>query len=405
MDREILYRICKVSPQKDFVSPFLLLVLMILRIVRFREIKTENCCYAFDFSQTICHANYMMVMEKNFSLIQTISILIGLAVLASFLVIINLLAPVSFVENWKEVEIPEGSSYTGGMKILQDNGIIENRLTLLLLSKITNTEGQLKPGFYQLSSSMSPLEIFDVLIEGRIVRVSITIPEGSTLKTLKKRLEKARLMDEISWQLVYDRDFLASLDIKAPSLEGYIYPDTYLFSKGIDSKVVLKLMVRRMREVFDGPLRARAEELGMTENEVLALASIIEKEAVHDFERPIISGVYHNRLKKKMRLQADPTVLYGVTRRWKRIRYKDLRRANPYNTYKIKGLPPGPIASPGIKSIKAALYPSDVDYLFFVAMNNGKHYFSVTWEEHSKAVDYYQLNGYNKPANGEEKVN
>jgi UPF0755 protein len=160
-----------------------------------------------------------------------------------------------------------------------------------------------------------------------------------------------------------------------------------------------------MREHFDDSLGERAEEIGMTENEVLTLASIIEKEAVHDFERPIISAVYHNRLKKNMKLQADPTVLYGVEKRWIRIRYRDLRRKTPYNTYVIRGLPPGPIASPGIKSIRAALYYEDVDYLYFVAMNNGKHHFSRTGKEHMKAVVAFQRNGREFNGNGAKKEN
>ncbi len=164
-------------------------------------------------------------------------------------------------------------------------------------------------------------------------------------------------------------------------------------------------MVQRLRKSFNEPLRRRAKELSLSENEVLTLASIIEKEAIYDFERPLISAVYHNRLKKNMKLQADPTVLYGVKKMWKRIRYRDLKRATPYNTYIIKGLPPGPIASPGIKSIKAALYPAGVNYLYFVSMNNGKHHFSHSAKEHVKAVDLYQRNGYNKANNVEKKIN
>jgi UPF0755 protein len=193
--------------------------------------------------------------------------------------------------------------------------------------------------------------------------------------------------------------------VDAPSLEGYLYPDTYKFSKGIKPETIFKRMVQRLKENFDEPLRKRSEELGMSENEVLALASIIEREAIYDIERPKISAVYHNRLKKNMRLQADPTVLYGVKKRWKRIRYRDLKRETPYNTYRFKGLPPGPIASPGIKSIRAALYPSDDDYLYFVAKNNGWHYFSKSNAEHSKAVVQYQLNGVKKTRKNKKSLN
>jgi UPF0755 protein len=324
---------------------------------------------------------------------------------ASLIVFINLSTPVSFKGKWKEVEIPKGATYSKGIDILKDNGIIKNRLSLILLGRISMTDRKLKPGYYSLSATMSPLQIFYGLIEGRTIQYSITIPEGSTLVYIRNKLEEKKLVDDESWRLVYDKDFLGALNINAPSLEGYIFPDTYSFTKGIAPEIIFKTMVRRTRESINGLLMARAEELGFTENEVLTLASIIEKEAVFNEERSLISAVYHNRLKRNMRLQADPTVLYGVKKRWKRIRYRDLRRVTPYNTYKIKGLPPGPIASPGINSIEAALHPADVDYLYFVAKNDGTHYFSRTGKEHVKAVMLYQLNGGKKSGNGQKKSN
>ncbi|UCH44430.1 MAG: endolytic transglycosylase MltG [Nitrospiraceae bacterium] len=326
--------------------------------------------------------------------------LLSLVISGLFLIVlavsIFLIAPISFEEKWSEVKIPEGAAYSEALDIIRDAGIMDNTLPLLLLGKLTAKEKHLQPGYYNMSSSMSPLEIFTDLIEGRTITYSVTIPEGTSLKGIHTRFSEVGLVDKESWQLVYDREFLDSLSIEAPSLEGYLYPDTYNFAKGTDPKTIMKIMVQRMREQFTVPLQSRAIELGLSENEVLTLASIIEKEAIYDSERPIISAVYHNRLEKNMRLQADPTVLYGVKKRWIRIRYRDLKRKTPYNTYIIKGLPPGPIASPSIKSIEAALYPADVDYLFFVAKNDGRHYFSTTNAEHTKAVVKYQLNGFNK---------
>ncbi len=345
-------------------------------------------------------------MNNNTSpFLQRIAIVVSLVILSGLLLTVYLVTPISFEEKWREVEIPEGSSYTRGVNILLDNGILSDKLFFSLLGRITNADRLLKPGFYHLSASMSPLQIFENLIQGRVIGTSVTVPEGFELKDIKKRFLKANLIDDESWQLVYDDNLLSSLAIDAPSLEGYIYPDTYTFSRGTNPRIIFKVMVQRLRELFDESLLARAAELGMSENEVVTLASIIEKEAVFDSERELISAVYHNRLKKNMRLQADPTVLYGIKDRWKRIRYRDLKRDTPYNTYKIKGLPPGPIASPGIKSIMAALYPADADYLFFVAKNNGKHYFSTTDAEHTKAVVQYQLNGYNKFRKKKEKTN
>lgn len=325
-----------------------------------------------------------------------LSIAVSFAFLACGLLLIHLIMPVSFDNEWREVRIPEGSSYTEGLGLLEKSRIIEGRTALLFLAKITGSDKQLKPGHYKLSSSMSPLEIFNTLIEGRTIQLSVTIPEGSMLSDIKKKFKDLDLIDDGSWGLVYDSGFIAGLGINAPSLEGYLYPDTYKFPKGTAPETVLRQMVKRLDEVFDGSLQKRAGELGMTRNEVLTIASIIEREAVFDIERPIISAVYHNRLKKKMRLQADPTVLYGLERNEKRIRYRDLKRKTPYNTYVIRGLPPGPIASPGIKSIRAALYPDDVDYLFFVSKNDGAHHFSRTNKEHARAVALYQLNGRGK---------
>jgi UPF0755 protein len=316
-----------------------------------------------------------------------------------------MVTPVSYEEKWREVEIPEGSTFTDSINILKEKGLINSRFGMLLMGRISRSDRDIKAGYYNLSESMTPLQIFRKLIEGRNIQYSITIPEGSELRKIKKQFIKTGLMDEKSWRLVYDKDFLRSLNVDAPSLEGYLYPDTYIFSKGTKPRTIFKIMVQRLREYYNDDLRKRAKKMGFSENEVLTLASIIEREAIYDSERPKISAVYHNRLKKNMRLQADPTVLYGVKNRWKRIRYIDLKRRTPYNTYRFKGLPPGPIASPGIKSIRAALYPTDDDYLYFVSKNNGWHYFSRTNSEHARAVVQYQLNGGNKLQKNKESIN
>ncbi|GBE37813.1 MAG TPA: endolytic transglycosylase MltG [Nitrospirae bacterium] len=316
--------------------------------------------------------------------------------LACLIIYFNLFSPLSYNDTWKEIRIPQGSTYTQGLGILKEQGLIKNELVFLVLGKITKTETRLRAGFYNLNTSMSPWKIFNRLRKGMIVEYLITIPEGSTLDDIRAKLQKKGLVDDTSWQLVKDKDFLAELGIEAPSLEGYLYPDTYNFAKGADPEDIFRMMVHRLRDNFDAQLKSRAEELGMSEKEVLTLASIIENEALYNRERPIISAVYHNRLKKKMRLQADPTVVYGIKRMQEGITRTDLKRPTPYNTYVIKGLPPGPISSPGIRSIRAALYPADVDYIFFVSKNDGTHFFSKTGEEHLKAVMLYQRNGNNK---------
>ena len=205
------------------------------------------------------------------------------AILAGGL-LIDLIMPVSFDREWREVQIPEGASYTDGLAILEKNRIIKGRMSLLVLSRITGSDKHLKPGYYNLSASMSPLDIYDTLIEGRTIQFAVTIPEGSTLSDIKKKLMDLGLMDEASWGLVNDRNFITRLGINAPSLEGYLYPDTYRFSKGVAPETVLKSMIERLGSMFDESMQKRAEELGMTRNEVLTLASIIEKEALFDVE-------------------------------------------------------------------------------------------------------------------------
>lgn len=333
-------------------------------------------------------------MKKNLTgsaeVISIFLTLISLTFLACLVFSLNLLMPVSFEDRWTEVRIPEGVTYTQGINILRKEGIIKNKYIFLLLGRITMTDRKLRAGYYNLNVSMSPWSVFNRLRKGMIVQYTITVPNGSILANIRLKFKNTGLIDDDSWQLVFDRDFLDSLDIDAPSLEGYIYPDTYNFAKGTEPKNIFRIIVHRLREKFNQLLKDRAEELGMSEKEVLTLASIIENEALFNREKPIISAVYHNRLKKKMRLQADPTVTYGTKRRGKRIRWRDLRKATPYNTYVINGLPPGPISSPGIKSIKAALQPADVDYMYFVSKNDGTHHFSRTGEEHEKAVTLYQ---------------
>lgn len=293
---------------------------------------------------------------------------------------------------WKEVMIPKGVSYRQVVEILNKEGIIHRKFPLLLLGRLTGSDRKVMAGYYNLNTGMSLWDVFELLRYGRIIQYVVTIPPGSNLQDIKSRLSAYGLIDDDSWGIVYERRFLDSLKIDAPSLEGYIYPDTYNLPKGIKPEDIFSIMVQRMREVFDESLRKRAEEIGMSEREVLTLASIIEKEAMYDRERPLISAVYHNRLKKGMRLQADPTVLYGVRYGNKGIQYSDLKRQTPYNTYYIVGLPPGPIASPSIESIKAALYPANVNYLFFVSRNDGTHHFSITVQEHEQAVIVYQRN-------------
>jgi UPF0755 protein len=206
-------------------------------------------------------------------------------------------------------------------------------------------------------------------------------------------------------KLVRNKEYARSLGIDADTLEGYLFPDTYYFPKGIKLEDIPRKMVQRYKTVFVDSYRSRAKELGFTEQQIITLASIVEKEAKVLSERKLIAAVYYNRLKLGMKLQADPTAVYG-TKAWiTKITANDLKRKSPYNTYLHKGLPPGPIANPGEGAILAALYPEKVDYLFFVAQGDGSHYFSKDYSAHEKAVNRYKWNKRNakKKANMKQK--
>ncbi len=290
-----------------------------------------------------------------------------------------------------EIEITKGMSSRNVLEMLDERGLVRDRNLVLILLKMTGADRKMKVGYYSFKENRSPSSILSKLIRGDVVQNSVTIIEGETVWNTADRLQEAGIMDkETFFRLNTDVQFRESLGIDAPSLEGYLYPDTYKFPKGFEPDDALRVMVNAMRAKFTDDMSDRMREMRFTEREVLTLASIIEKEAVIDFERPIISAVYNNRLKKRMRLEADPTAIYGIKDFSEGVTRYDLRRNTPYNTYRRRGLPPGPIAAPGLKSITAALYPADVPYLFFVSKNNGEHHFSATIREHFNAVRHYR---------------
>jgi len=291
----------------------------------------------------------------------------------------------------REVEIRRGTSTRHVFRTLEEKGLVRDANLMVLLAKVTGAEGRIKAGYYSFSSSTSPFDVYMTVLRGRVVENTVTIIEGDTVWNVAQRLEEAGIMDRKTFfRLNSDRAFLDSLAIDAPSLEGYLFPDTYRFPKGFAPRKVLEVMVDNMRSKFTPGMYSQMKKMGFNERQVLTMASIIEKEAVVDSERAIISAVYHNRLRKRMRLEADPTAIYGIKDFSEGVTRKDLRRRTPYNTYRRRGLPPGPIAAPGLKSIIAALYPADVPYLYFVSKNNGEHHFSTTTREHFNAVNFYR---------------
>jgi UPF0755 protein len=326
---------------------------------------------------------------------QFIFVVVSLVISGMLYLTFQLFVPFAGGGEGVEIEIRKGTSLSGALDMLKEHGFIRDKKLMIIIAKLAGVERKLKAGYYSFNEGSTPFSAFCALLQGRVVQQNLTIIEGETIWNAAERLEQAGVMDaETFFSLNADPVFLESLHIDAPSLEGYLFPDTYTFDKGTEPEKVLTVMVNTTRDNFTDDMRSQMEKMDMTEREVLALASIIEKEAVVDFERPIISAVYHNRLKKRMRLEADPTSIYGVKDFSEGVTRYDLKRNTPYNTYRRRGLPPGPIAAAGLKSIIAALYPADVPYLFFVSKNNGEHYFSSTVREHFNAVRRYRSEKY-----------
>ena len=275
---------------------------------------------------------------------------------------------------------------------LNNTGIIKNPVKFKLLARIKGYDKKIKAGEYLLSSSTSPIKILETMASGKVRLYKITIPEGYNLKQVASIIAKAKLgTKEDFLKAATDSSFVHKQGINAETFEGYLFPETYHFPKDITPEKMIAAMVERFRLIFNPEWKKRAKDLNLSIHQMVTLASIIEKETGVSFERPVISSVFHNRLKKRMRLESDPTVIYGLKNFDGNITRKHLTTQTPYNTYTIKGLPPGPIANPGIKAIEAAIYPADTDFLYFVSKKDRTHKFSTNVKDHNKAVRRYQL--------------
>ncbi|MBE9547663.1 MAG: endolytic transglycosylase MltG [Proteobacteria bacterium] len=290
------------------------------------------------------------------------------------------------------IEIPKGANYSNVTALLDKAGLIKHERLFHLLARLKNAPTHIRAGEYDLSSSMSPADIIDKLIKGEIKGYRVPIPEGFNIRQIAARLAAIKLVNEEEFiKAASDPKFVSSLGIDSSSVEGYLFPDTYILSRSMGAKKTIKFMVGRFRQAVTPKMLGRARELGFSTSEFVTLASIIEKEGGTKEEKALISAVFHNRLKKRMRLQSDPTVIYGMKSFDGNIKKKHLREKTPYNTYTIKGLPPGPISNPGLDSLLATLYPAPVNYLYFVSKNNGSHHFSSNLTSHNKAVLKYQI--------------
>ena len=261
-----------------------------------------------------------------------------------------------------------------------------------MLARLKGYDKQLKAGEYALAPSMPPIEILEKLVKGEVKLYKLTVPEGLSIHQIADIVAQEGFAKRAAFiQRATDADFARRHGIPAETFEGYLYPETYYFPKRVTTDTIISTMVKRFRLVFKPEWKERGKALGFSLHQVVTLASIIEKETGAPFERPLISSVFHNRLKKKMRLESDPTVIYGLKDFDGNLNRKHLETVTPYNTYKIKALPPGPIANPGSASLEAALYPADTKYIYFVSKKNRTHQFSTNLIDHNQAVRKYQL--------------
>lgn len=293
------------------------------------------------------------------------------------------------------VTIPKGSSLSQVGDLLYSKGVISSRLVFKLVGMIRGEQCKIKAGDYLLKTDSDVSKVLDLLISGKTLMFSVTVPEGYNLMQISDLFQKRGIMQREEFlKIVRDPATAKEFGLEGTTLEGYLFPDTYFFRPSDlgNGKKIIGCMISRFKELYDHNVRGTAEKYGWSQYQVVTLASLIEKEA-RASEHRLISAVFHNRLRKNMRLQSDPTVIYGIKAMGSKITRADLNRKHPYNTYVNAGLPPGPIANPGKASLIAAVQPEDKPYLYFVAKNDGTHHFSTTLKEHNAAVNKYQRSG------------
>ena len=303
------------------------------------------------------------------------------------------------------IVVPPGQPLAATAEALERSGVIRSAFKLRMLARLEGYDRRLKAGEYSLTASMSPRDILSLMEKGAVRLHRLTIPEGLAIPQIAEQVEKAglgRAADIVA--RAKDPAYAKAQGFEAPSLEGYLFPETYFVPRTVSAEAVIAAMLQAFRSAFPPEWERRAAEIGFTRHEAVTLASIIEKETGDPSERPLIASVFHNRLKRGMRLETDPTVIYGIPDFDGNLTRKHLEAPTPYNTYLIRGLPPAPIASPGRESLKAALYPAQTDFLFFVSRNNGSHHFSTNLADHTRAVQHYQI-GSGRPENAGRKSN
>ena len=290
-----------------------------------------------------------------------------------------------------EVQVERGEAFSSVVRKLKAKAVIRNERLFSLWARVRSLDKKIGWGIYRFELPVAPREVLNRLVLGKGAFHRVTIPEGFTVREIADLLEKQGLAKKTPFLAeAKNPEVLSLLGLQGKGIEGYLFPNTYHFPLLATERTLLITMVNQFKQVFTEDLEARARDLGFTRHEVITLASVIEKETGMAAERPLVSAVFHNRLKRMIPLQSDPTVIYGVKNFSGNLTRRDLMTKTPYNTYVQRGLPPGPIGNPGLPSIQAALFPAQVSYLYFVSKNDGSHFFSKTLREHNRAVKIYQ---------------
>ncbi|MGD0819300.1 MAG: endolytic transglycosylase MltG [Desulfomonilia bacterium] len=286
-----------------------------------------------------------------------------------------------------EVDIVPGQSAWEITQTLKNTGVISHAGTFIIIATLTGKAKHLRAGAYVFEGNHVPMDIMDILFRGKTLKYRITIPEGYTIYQIGEAVSRTGLIPKnLFIQSALSPKTKDFFQVKAPSMEGFLYPDTYYLVPHMTPLEIMAKMIDRFRGIYTPEMEQRAKAIGMSKLEVITLASLIEKEAYAKAEQPIISSVFHNRMMRGMRLQSDPTAIYGIEGFTGKIGPDDLLRESPYNTYRHGGLPPGPICNPGLDSIRSALWPAKTTYLYFVSQGDGTHSFSHSLEEHNRAI-------------------
>jgi len=290
------------------------------------------------------------------------------------------------------LQIPRGAAVVTIARLLEKEGLLTDARLFGYYVRLKKSAGRIKAGEFRFYTDLTPAGVLEVLTRGEEVHYKLTFPEGYNLRDMAKVVSTLDFLDGARFlAMAGDPAVAKAHGFETRTLEGFLFPSTYELTRSQNEKSLIDAMVRQFQAHWTPELEARAKSLHMTRLEVVTLASVIEKETGHPDERPLVGSVFHNRLKRGMKLESDPTIIYGLQNYDGDIRRADILRPHPWNTYVIRGLPPSPIANPGDGALRAALFPAETDFLYFVAKGDRTHTFSRTYAEHAQKVIEYQI--------------